>query len=1446
MTHPKNGVPRSEGGQSNGRCVIGLGASAGGIEALRAFFESVPPASGAAYVVILHLSPDHDSQLAQVLQTSTSMPVVQVTARVPIEPDHVYVIPPNKLLMIEQQSLALAEITRVEQRRAPVDLFFRSLADARGSRAVCVILSGTGPNGSSGLRHVKEYGGLVVAQEPDEAQHGDMPRNAIATGMVDLVLPVREIPARIHAYLERRRTDEDERVEPELALPDQQAIREILTVLRVRTGNDFSSYKPGTIQRRIERRLHVRNLPDLATYARTVRENPDEALALMKELLISVTTFFRDPAAWEVLATRIIPRIFVNRSPRDQIRVWVPACATGEEAYSVAMLLAEHASTLPEPPSVQVFATDLDEAAIATAREGVYTEAELTDVSEDRLKGFFTREVKGHRIRSDVRETVLFASQNVIKDPPFSRLDLICCRNLLIYLSRSIQERVIEICHFALRPGGYLFLGGSESPDGSQDLFAVADKAAHIYESRPVTSRITLASDATVTVPIRPALRPPDIPTDERVSRAELHMQLLERYAPPSVVVTDEYNVVHMSEHAGRYLQVSGGEPTRDLLRLVRPELRPDLRTVLHQALRERRSVEVRDVSVVLEGGPRFVDIMVHPVLREAEPARGYLLVTFDERAPRDEHEPPLRATQFARPADTAVSELEKEIAKLKVQLRRTVEQYEAQADDAKSSNEELQAVNEELRSSAEELETSKEELQSVNEELTTVNQELKVKIEELGLTNNDFQNLINSSDVGTIFLDRALRVKLATPAANLIFNLLRTDLGRPLSDITSNLLYDDLHVEVKQVLADLQTLEREVQTKDNRWVSTRLRPYRTTDDRIDGVVITFQDVTERRRAQDQQRQGEERLRLLIDGAIEYAIFTMTSAGIIDYWNSGAERIFGYRADQVIGQHLEVLFTAEDRAAGIPLRELLAVQAKGRSDDERFHVRRDAERFYARGSTIRLGEGLGFAKIVRDMSSQQQAAEALRVLQAEYEARASVKTHELEAEMQARTAAHRHVSMLLHRIVTAQEDERRRIALDLHDQVGQQLVALRLALERLRERAPRDDIDKTLDITGQIDRALSFLSWELRPAILDDLGLAAALPVFVREWSDQYRHPRRVPRDVWRRPAGTRCRGRLLSHRAGSAEQRRQTRARQPRRRAPRGPRRFHRHGRGRRRARVRRCRPDRGRQRGRDPRDAGTRDLDRRHLRHRIWTGQRHVRLRADSGIRRRRDGPPMTHSEKIRVLVADDHETVRQALCVLLRGHDDIEVVADVADGRAAVAKAKELKPAVAIMDVSMPDTNGLSATRAIKADVPEVAIVALSRHADDAYVQELLSAGASGYVLKQSSAEELLKAVREVAAGRRYLDTTLVARTAKAYLSRVLDHRNITPAGYRTGSERAAADGHRLQQQGDRLHTEHLGEDRRSAQGERDAEAGPARPNRCGAVRGAERLAAGSLKK
>ena len=1063
----------------HGFLTVGIGASAGGIQALKEFFTNVAPDAGIAYVVILHLSPDHDSQLAHVLQQVTKMPVSQVTKETTLEADHVYVVPPDRSLAMNDGNILVKPIKTVEERRAPVDIFFRTLAETHGSNAIGVILSGTGANGSMGLKRIKEFGGVTFAQNPREAEFNEMPRNAIATDLVDMILPVSEIPQHIVAYRDRVGSifiPEEPADRPE---EQQTALRDIFTQLRVRTGHDFSNYKRPTMLRRIERRISVKNLPDIAAYAEFLREHPEEANALLKDLLISVTNFFRDKKAFDALEKLVFPKLIANGNSTKPVRIWVAGCATGEEAYSIAMLAAELSPSTPDGPPVQIFATDIDGQAIAVAREGLYTLNDAADVSSERLRRFFTKEGESYRVRRELRETVLFAQHNLIKDPPFSHLDLVSCRNLLIYLNHTAQERVMETIHFALKPAGYFFIGSSESVDGSGDLFMAIDKEHHIFQSRQVAARPFPVPEST---PIYRASLPTINQVTkragelERITYNDLHLRLVEEFASPSVVINQEYDIVHISERAGKYMMVAGGEPTNNLLRLIKPDIRLELRTALFQAVQQQSNVEVKNLKVKLNSHEEIINLLVRPVSAEADNARGFILVMFE---PAGDGQAAREHPDYVAPEPVA-RQLEEELVRSRTQLQSALEQSEVQAEELRASNEELQAMNEELRSSAEELETSKEELQSINEELTTVNQELKVKIDELSHTNNNFTNLLNSIDIGVIFLDRSLRVNLFSPAAGRIFNLISSDVGRPLSDITSKLNYADFATDADHVLEKLQSVEREIDSVDGIVFEMRIFPYRTIEDRINGVVLTFDDITERKRAEHASTASEERLRTLMNSFTDIAMFTTDTESIVTAWNPGAEKIFGYTADEMVRkQSADIIFTPEDREKGNAQKERRTALRDGKAADERWHLRKNGERFFASGFMVALSDGekhIGFGKIAQDLSERERGARAIR-----------------ERGM-------------LKRLVEAQEEERQRIARDLHDQLGQRLTGLRLKLEALKsnfgaEPAMMKAIDETQKEAKKIDDEVSFMTWELRPTALDNLGLRNALGNYVEEWS---------------------------------------------------------------------------------------------------------------------------------------------------------------------------------------------------------------------------------------------------------------------------------------------------------------------------------------------------------
>jgi two-component system CheB/CheR fusion protein len=1063
--------------------VAGIGASAGGVKALKEFFQVVPKDSGIAYVVILHLSPDYESMLAEVLQTTSQIPVRQVkNRRVEVQPNCVYVIPPNKSLSLRDGYLATSSIKNYEERRAPVDIFFRTLAESVESRAVAVILSGTGANGSMGVKRVKEKGGVIFVQDPKEAEFSDMPRNTIATELVDDILPVAQIPPKITAYKEKYEQTVVSSNDGRASEANEQGLMEIFTSLRVRTGHDFTNYKRGTVLRRIDRRINVRELAGLPEYARYVKENQEEATLLLKDLLISVTNFFRDREAFEKLESEVIPKILAGKSAQDSVRIWVAGCATGEEAYSLAIMFAEQTMDKVDMPRVQIFATDIDDEAIMVAREGLYSNSDVADVSPERLRRFFNQEGDEFRARREIREVILFAAHNVLKDPPFSRLDLATCRNLLIYLNVAAQKRVLETLHFALKPNGYLFLGTSEAVDNKNDLFVPVVREQHIFQSRPVAARISYPAETVSNFRFPRPSPPRSRTTDqeriiERLSSAALHLQLLEYYAPPSVLINEDYEIIHTSEKAGRYMQISG-EPSVNMLKVIRPELRLELRTALYQAVQRKTDVRLSELTVNFESGAEVINILIRPILRPFDGTSGLILVVFEpfNSGDKSKDAETSEVSETIKQIEPLARQLEDELIWTKLQLRTTVDQYEVQTEELKAANEELQAMMEEAHSSNEELETSKEELQSVNEELTTVNQELKIKIEELSLSNDDFQNLMNSTSIGTMFLDRSFKIKMFTPNMREIFSLLPTDIERSLTDITSKLDYPGLIGDLESVLKNLQPIEQETRARDGRTFMARILPYRTTVDQISGVVLTFVDITNRKADEARLKESEENLRLLIESATDYAIFTVSSAGHVKTWNRGAERIFGYTEKEIIGRSAEILFTPEDRARGIPEQEMQMALLKGRAEDERWHLRKDGWRFFASGIMQPLSEPeAGFVKIARDMTAKIQA-----------------ERHRREKEM-------------LQKLISAQEDERRRIARDLHDELGQQLTALRLKLDAVRKHCDDAElcaqIDETQLIAGRIDKGVDFLAWELRPAALDDLGLLPAIEKYVNEWS---------------------------------------------------------------------------------------------------------------------------------------------------------------------------------------------------------------------------------------------------------------------------------------------------------------------------------------------------------
>jgi two-component system CheB/CheR fusion protein len=959
--------------------VVGIGASAGGLTAISRFFAAMPAESGMAFVIVVHLSPEHESELAAILQRKTSMPVLQVTGTVPVEVNHVYIIPPKNNLVMNDGRLQLVPVVRKNSRHGEIDLFLRALAEVHRERAVGVILSGA--DGAVGISRIKEKGGMTIAQSPDDAEYDSMPRSAIDTGLIDIILPAAEIPQRLIALA---------RNAGQIRLPDavppvhgressaradgssdaELALHDIMALLRQSTGHDFRCYKRATVLRRIERRLQIHGLPDVIAYQDFIQQHPEETAALLQDMLISVTNFFRDRAAFEALERDVIPMIFENAAPAEQIRCWSVACATGEEAYSIAMLLAKQNAPASASRAVQVFASDIDERAINFARHGLYPEAVAADVTPARLRQHFTRDGRRYRVSDKIRQTILFSLHNILRDPPFSRLHLVSCRNLLIYLERSVQKKVLEVLHYALQPGGYLFLGSAETAEIAGNLFVPVDKKHRIYRATQV--RVSSYPQVPQPAPALPATPPkPGRPRAERRSASpeELHRRFLEDLMPPSILIDSDGDILYVTSQAGRFLHYPHGELSKNILTLVHPDLRLELSAAWFQGRQGHADIESAWVRMQQADATPPVRMLVRPG-RDASGLKDTTLVVFEESAEVGQ------VTIPEAPAENSVLlHLERELGQTREELQSVIEQYETVLEDAKSSNEELQAMNEELRSATEEMETSKEELQSINEELNTVNAELKMKVEETSKANDDLENFVAATEIATIFIDRSMRIKRYTKPAAGLFNLIPTDIDRPLLDITNRLEYPRLRQHIEQVLEKLLPVEREVRGVEGQWYIARLLPYRTAEHHIDGVVLTFIDISWRKAVEERLYRSEQQMRLIAACTQDYAITTMDMDGNVTSWNKGAQKLFGYSEQEIAGQPASVLHTPEDNANRAFANELKMTLENGRVEEDRWHVRKDGSRVFCSGITFPLSDGelRGYVKIARDLTGSRQS-----------------------------------------------------------------------------------------------------------------------------------------------------------------------------------------------------------------------------------------------------------------------------------------------------------------------------------------------------------------------------------------------------------------------------------------------------------------------------------------
>jgi len=963
--------------------VVGIGASAGGLEAFIEFFDAMPSDSGIAFVLIQHLPPDRESLIAEILSKHTRMPVAQVEDGMRVKPDHVYVIRPGHTLTIKNGALHLGESLKKPGHNRPVDDFFRSLAEEQRERSIAIVMSGMGSNGSAGVEVVKAVGGMAIAQDPESAKFPSMPRQLMDAGNADFILRPHAMPSLLLSYTSHPYVRERPPLESALQ-QEQKHLAEVLTLLRARTRRDFSGYKKPTVLRRIQRRMGLCQMESLGEYAKYLRQHVPEVNALSDDLMIHVTGFFRDPDSWDTLRNEVVVPLVKERDSGGSIRCWVTACSSGEEAYTLCMLLHDAAEAEGKALDIKVFATDTADRTLARARVGVYPGGIESEVAPKFLERYFDRDDAVYRVKKELREMVVFAPQNVIQDPPFSRLDICTCRNLLIYLEPELQRRVLSLLHFGLRDGGTLFLGTSETVSGADDLFEMIDKKARIYRRVGPTRH----GEIDFSYPSRHSGNGgADRATNGRsttVSVAHVTDRLLiEEYTPAAIVIDRNQRIVYFHGDTSAFLSQPPGEPTRDLFALVRENVRGAVRNALQQAQSEDAAGRSRDGWLTINDERYRIEVSAASLAHKLLP--GHVLITFEK------YKEDVESDGSPVGLHGSPSEFRDELKRVQDELQSTIEELQSSNEEMRASNEETMSVNEELQSTNEELETSKEELQSLNEELTTVNTQLEAKMEELEASTNDLSSLLASTDIGVIFLDTRFCIRKFTPALKDLMDVIASDIGRPLSDLAKKFEDDGLENDCKKVLEKLVPLQKEVESVSGRTYMRRVLPYRTSDNRIDGVVITFVDITDLKAAEDAQRASEDRFRLVLDGAPDFAMLLFDPEGQIVTWNVGAERMLGWSAAEAIGRNAAMIYPPESGMEQMR-REMKQAADYGRASDESWHVRKAGARLWGSGvlTAVRdkTGHLTGYVKVLRDETARKTAeADRVNLLQREQSAR---------------------------------------------------------------------------------------------------------------------------------------------------------------------------------------------------------------------------------------------------------------------------------------------------------------------------------------------------------------------------------------------------------------------------------------------------------------------------
>ena len=1066
--------------------IVGIGASAGGLEAFTQLLGQIPRRTGMAFVLVQHLAPKHESALTELLSRATQIPVTEVKDGMMVEPDRVYVIPPNVNMGILNGILHLMPRAPAQQ-HLPINFFLASLAEELGNKAIGVILSGTASDGTLGMKAIKAEGGITFAQDIKSAKYSDMPRNAIATGCIDFVLPPDAIARELirlaqHPYV--RQASERE----ELSAEGDNELRKIFALLRTATGVDFTHYKLSTIRRRIKRRMLLHKAQTLKDYILCLQESRAELDALFQDILIHVTGFFRDPEVFEALKKEVFPNLTKNRPSGSPIRIWAPGCSTGEEVYSVAISLLEFLGDSPNSMDIQIFATDISESALEKARAGVYLDSITAEVSPERLRRFFIKNTQGYQINKAIRDMCVFARQDISKDPPFSRLDLISCRNLLIYLGSVLQKRVVPIFHYALKPTGYLLLGNSETIGAFSNFFTLVDKKHKIYAKKPLPGRVAIDLPLGEYSPERVGTgKKPAEATSPFDIQKEVDRLLLSRYSPAGVVINEDLEILQFRGRTGEFLEPAPGQASLNLPKMAREGLAVDLRAAIQKARKDNAPVRKQGVPTRIDGRTVEVNLEVVPV-KGPTSAERYFLVIFEENsrskleAEKARKKEPGGRPRAPSPIQRQVGRLQEELAQTKSTLQSIIEEHETTNEELKSANEEILSSNEELQSTNEELETAKEELQSTNEELTTLNEELQNRNLELSIANNDLLNLLASVNIPMLMLGNDLRIRHFTPPAEKLLNLIPTDMGRPISDLKPNLVITNLEQSALEAIDTVSVKEFEVQDNQERWYSMRIRPYKTSENKLDGAVITWIDITALKASLTGKEKAlskvEERYRLLSERNLA-GVFRATVDGRFLECNSAFARIFGYETPaQVMALKLTDLYCSE------PDMNAFLSRFKNENGPVNFELRMCRKD----GREVWL---LTNAALVREEGEPEQVIGGI-VLDI---------TPRKEAEESRRR--------LPDQLIEMQDAERKRISRELHDSTGSNLTAMVANLALLQKSAPaldkkaREALAESLSLAKQCSSEIRTLAYLLHPPLLDEVGLASALRWFADGFAER-------------------------------------------------------------------------------------------------------------------------------------------------------------------------------------------------------------------------------------------------------------------------------------------------------------------------------------------------------